>query len=368
MSIFMLSLFLISAIPFALAEEGRVEATATGELKPLSSRTEIRTEIKTENDERKGDSKERIIERRKETQDKREEFKEKRREEFRDIKKEMRQDLRLKIEEKRKNFLEGKKELRLEFRDRLKSCKGDETENCKTTRGEAKVDAQANLLHAIDRILIHIDKIQERIEDSRMSMKTELLTALETDEKKILALQTNVEALGENVTAEELRTYSKELKDLWKNIHQNLRISISVGANFGVHGVLVRAEKLETRLDTVLKELKEQGEDVTTAEKTTASFKTHIEKAKNLSGQADAKFKLALKSSEEKEALVKEGHDLLKQAREELAMAHKDLKIAVKLIKQLKNGATKLAEKTATVEAEVQAELNPSTPVVELTL
>ena len=348
-SLLILSLFLISAIPVAFAEEGRVEATAETELRPISVRAEVKADVRarTSLDQ---ETRNKMMERREEVKG--------RIVDLRNQRVELRQELKLKLEEKRKAYLEGKNELRLEFKDRLRACKGDETANCKEVRSEAKTEAQATLLHAIDRMLAHIDAIQERVENSKLSTKAELLATLEADEQKVLDIQTKVEALGENATAEELRMYSQELKTLWKNIHQNLRIGMSVGANFGVHGVIVRAEKLETRLETVIAELKEQGEDTTIATEATASFKVHVAKAKDISSQADAKFKAALEANEGKEALVKEGHDLLKQARDELRMAHEDLKKAVRAIKALKNGATTLAEQTATVEAEAQAELS----------
>lgn len=329
-SIFVLALFLVGMMPLALAQEG----------------SSMESETRVESETRDGRMRERVETRQKIMEERKNVIK---------TRADMRQTTRAMVKA-RINYKEEVREFK-ELRVKLRECRGESTEECKDVRVKIKAQSKEHLLTTADKILELLERMKTRVENSKIENKAELLADIETSLNQVNELKVKIEALPADPQAHEVRDLAKQLRTAWKDVRHTIKVGVGATVNFGLKGVLVRAEKLEMRLDKVVTKLKAEGEDTSEAEQHIADYKTHLAEAEKLTLEAKAKFEAARTNKENFEADVKAGHELLVQARTELKEAHASLKLAVRTLKGLENGEETLEEETATVETEAQAEV-----------
>ncbi len=339
-SIFILALLLVSIIPVVFAEDSATVGV------------NVDTSVDTSNDKASA-SGSASANSRLAVQEKIRQFKEARlqaqgnRQEIREDRQEVRADY--------KEEVQAFKELRMQ----LLKCKGSDTDTCAQVKLRIKAQSKEHLLKTADKILELLNRLKERVQNSKIEDKTTLIADIDAGIKKINDEKTKINALPENPTADQIKETAKELRQTWVNVRKTIKLGAEASVNFGVKGVLVRAEMLQTRLDTTLAKLKAEGKDTTQAEASVQAFKDHIAKAKDLAAQAKAKFEAARNSQEaDFDAQVKAGHDLLIQARAELKLAQQSLREAVVSIKGLTGGKEELEKETNDVETKAEVELS----------
>lgn len=257
------------------------------------------------------------------------------------------------VKERRDELKVGFEEARVKFRaskEELKVCKGKQDLKCKNLRVKHRENTVPFLLSTADAMVEYLERVKVRVSESNLENKAELLARIDARIAKLDGIKTEIEALGENPSREDLKKVSDGLKVELKEVKAS-------GRNAAVHslanrmgGVLVKAAHLEARLDKALLKLKTKGADISVADAKVAEFKQHIEDAKKL--HAEAKVKLMAGAS------PSDVHSLIKGAHEHLKLAHQALKEAVKQIKNVKDGEDALEEAAAETPEETTATLD----------
>ena len=356
-TIFILGAFLLSMMPMALADGDRSDVRMDSDQSSGRDSTdrETRTETRTDADSgRAGLTTKTRTELRTKIRERQEEGR-KEREERREQRTELREDFK----EARMRYKEKAQEFR-KLSEKVKECKDDNSERCITLRKETRLEAKAHLLRTADKILALLERTKERIEQSNSKIKTELVAELDAGISEVTAIKARIEALEGDATRDEIKGLNKELKQVWKDAKHSVKLSIGHTINFGVHGVLVRAEKLETRLETALEKLEANGKNTDAAEAQLEAYKQHLIKAREFARLAQAEFDRARHSDKDFDTFVKKGHDFLVQARAELTLAHDGLKMVMKEIRAIQGQALLEAE-TEDVETEAELELSTAT-------
>ena len=112
-----------------------------------------------------------------------------------------------------------------------------------------------------------------------------------------------------------------------------------------------RSKNLEDRLERTLAKLKEKGTDTSAVD--LAGFKAKLEASRKAHAEAVVLFeKVRTADSGEKDELMKQATDKLRESHKLLKEAHALLKDIVVKLKALKNGTEALASTKANVNAE----------------
>ncbi len=333
LSFIVLALFLVSMIPLAFAED---TATLGASATVSTDGTQVSADAGAQATSSDGANKTR-----QERQDQRQKQQEQRteRQNVRKEGQELRQGVRAKIEDHKKAFAD--------FRDQLKSCAGQKTEQCEGVRQNVRNEAKLYLKDTVQEVQDALKTLREKIAASSLENKDELLKALDNATAKMSESQSHVDGLPDNVTAAQVKEATESVKKGWNDARKTLKIQAELHANAGVHGVLVRAEKLEMRLDKATARLKTNGTDTSSVDAQIAAFKNHIQLARAQADIAQAKLDDARKDGANLEQDVKDAHAALVEARMHLNQAHDALKEVVKAFKSVKDG-----EKTMNEEAE----------------
>lgn len=260
----------------------------------------------------------------------------------------------------REDYKKGKENVLEKLKGVKDACKQDQNATaCKSLKESFFVDNfKPHLLKALDVMKEAIQKREARINEvlanpnvqNKDSLNAQL-TALDAELVNLADLQTKIEAAQ---TKEEVKAETKSVKDEWKQVKIILEGSRGVVLTHMFDFAISRSESLEKRLDTVLAKMQADGKDVSAVQANVDSFKAHIAKAKDLVEQARTEF-----NSGAKEEIVKQAHQLLVQAQEEMKAAHEDLKDIVKEVKAKGGSQTDLEEKSS--ENEKKSEENETT-------
>ena len=264
----------------------------------------------------------------------------------------------------REQYTEAKQSIE-ENRERLRECKEEATEDCKLVVKEVKKDVKDFLLGAADRILAALEKVQSRVEASSMTddEKLEILADIEERIAAVDAAKESINALTETSTKAEIKEVTAELKDAWKGARAGLKTGVGRLANEKIHGVVVKSEQLQTKLERTIAKLEEQGYDVSGIEDLKAEFDAKIADAKTHYDAAVAMYAQEIVPGEVDE-LMKEANAEMKAAQESLKEAHQVLKEIVDEIKEVQEKGPEEAEEENETE-QPESEETPETETAE---
>ncbi len=323
-------MFLISSIPFAFAVDSTTNvntglgittdpsavSTSTSASVDTSARAKLHADINALRQERK------------EREGMKEDFKEER------------ENLKADYKEEAKSFLE--------LRAHLRECKGDfSSDICKEIRVKVKTQAKDHLIQTADKIIELLQRLKIKTDASNIDNKVQLSADIDASIKQVTTIKTNIEGLPVEARPDQLRANAKELKEVWSTTRKTIKLGVGTTVNFGIKNIILQAEKLELHLDTVLAKLKADGKDVSKVDVSVTEFRTHISKAKELAAQAQAHFDAARTNKDNFEAEVKQGQELHVQARSELNLAHKSLRIVVQTLKEIKGAEQELEKESS---------------------
>lgn len=209
----------------------------------------------------------------------------------------------------KESFDEQKKAL-VEARKQLKDCSA--AGNCEEVKKEYRKKAKPYLEHTADVILKLLEKLKNRISESSLEDKDELISAVDAKIAEVQAVKDKVSAMSEEPTKEEIQAIAQELKAKWTETKRTVKVSAGKVVLDRYAGILVKIEQLEKKLDRVVAKMKEKGLDTGAVEPKIAEFKGHIadaradfEEAKKLFGSADTLDAAKAKAKESKEHLKK---------------------------------------------------------------
>lgn len=231
---------------------------------------------------------------------------------------------RERVEEAKEKHKEAKARL-AEKKDQLKECKGSDTDECVTLRADAKKDAGEFLANIADNVLAMLERAQERVDKSKLSEeeKVSLKDQLELKMAEIASTKDSIDAFTENTTKEEVAEAAKTIRDIWKDAKDLIKKSAGLAASDRLGGVIVKAEKLQAKLEKAISKLKGKGADVSKAEELKSSFDAKLAEAKALHEEAKALFNEgkvpeAAQKTQDAHAALKEAHSILKDIVKEL--------------------------------------------------
>ncbi len=211
---------------------------------------------------------------------------------------------------------------------KLTDCKGKKSEECT----QLKENSRMFLVNAADKVLLTLGKIKAKVEaseDLTDEEQSEILADIGESISEIENAKSVIENLDENSTAEEIQEAAKTIKSSWeKTVSTSAKKSVGKLTNAKIHGIVVRSEKLETKLETMLERLDEQGYDITVAEGYLDDFKAEVDEAGENYEAAREQYKQSGK--------VNQANVLMKTAHKDLQEAHKILKDLLKSIRETK--------------------------------
>ena len=260
-----LALFILSVVPMALAEE----ATDTSDEEDRRDE-----ELREESMEEKGPKGKngkgvKAIERVRERLAKSKVTAEKARERLQEAKEN--------YEEARERFEEHKGKL-VEMKKAARGCE-EGSDDCKKGKLNLKVGVKNHLLKTADLILRSLERLSERVEDSKLltdEQKENALLEIDSLEERLTAEKERVEALAEEATAEELRNAVKNLKETWKEVRKEQK-KIIAGLTHSKMGAAVEKHTgLVNSMAARIASLEKAGADVSELQEILERFREHV--------------------------------------------------------------------------------------------
>ncbi len=210
-----------------------------------------------------------------------------------------------------------------------------DAEGCGELSEERFESAKKYLLQAIDTLTAVLEKKRLNYEswgakleaEDGFSAREDMLSALENrissaDEQ--LETLVNLRADAENAeTTEEIKRIGMSLKDFWSSTRSELSLGTGVQFAERLEHMLVKAEKLEDKLDAMAGRLGDSGLEVDVK-----SFDEFVARARSLVEQA--KTECDSGDADNCKKLLKEAHEQLKEAHDELKKILKGIRISVK--------------------------------------
>jgi hypothetical protein len=302
-ALLVLSLFIMSAVPLAFADDNESE-------NETSEEEDERVLPRAREVVRKDEVRARVIERTQKAADRIAE-------------------VRARIQTSRADFLDARAKIKARGRD------------------ASPADKKEFLLSASDRILDLLAKLYERVNASDAEDKEALLEEIQDAIDAVSAAKAKVEALNESSTREEIRAAVKELREAWKDAEKLLK----KGAHRVVHkrvGLVVqRMEHLARKLARMLEHLEEKGLDVGVAADLKVKFDAELDSAQDHLDKARELFDAGS---------VPESNEEIRLAHADLKEAHGLLKDILKAIRATRPGALEEAEEEAEEEEESEEE------------
>jgi len=272
------------------------------------------------------------------------------REEMKDARKDLREkmkDARNEMKEMRKSIREHRKESREKMKlqrekisrhkDELRKCRGSDTEDCRTKRKEAKGTAKETLLAVAERALTFLESTKEKVSNSDLDNKDELLQKFNARIEEVNSALDTVNALGEDSTKDEYHAAAKALRSTVKGVKSDVRNGAHNLIRKKMSKALKKGDQLTDKLERTIKRLERKGIDTSGVD--ISGLDAKIDEAEDLYAEAISLFEQA------RNAAPGDKDELMKQATEKQRESHKALKDArvmlrdiIREIKGLKGG------------------------------
>ncbi len=275
------------------------------------------------------------------------------------------EEIREQLREKKERYQEAletlreKKEQLKELREKAR-CK-DESEDCRGKKLDLKKGVREHLIKTIELIDRSLEKLQDRVENSKVLSEEEKQDALQRIaelEKQLEEKKAELEVLSETATNKELRTYIRELKDLWHTVRKEQRWIVAQLTNSKQDNLVGIYIRYGDRAEVQIAKLAKQGAAVAQLEELLAKYRESVEELKV--AQADAKAAwLEAKSSPEALERARELQHSFREKAKETKTVLRELLSEIKEVRQQVSGeegedaaeeATEAAESPAVTE------------------
>ncbi len=305
-----IALVVVSVLPLVVAEEGNDNETSGNS--------------REKEDNKKGGEqwREQKLEWKQERQDKLEVRKQER-EGVKELRKEER--------ETRKQGREEMKRTRGELRDKIKNCEEDDTisnDNCQAIKEEFKVNVVDQLADVVNEQISFLTKVREHIAASDVKNKEEILASIDERLEKLKGLEDKIATADPAAEPKEIKSLVKDVRDSWKESRHEIKIRAGQAANAGLHGIVVRSQKLQEKLANIIEKMQEKGFDIAGAVEQKAVFDNALANAGALEKEAAEKLAAA-----QDDVGLKAAQDVMKAARAKLQEAHTALKAFVAAVR-----------------------------------
>jgi hypothetical protein len=226
-----------------------------------------------------------------------------------------------------KEHFQKQKQNVLKIRDRVKACKEDS--ECNIAKKDLKVGVKNHLVKTSELILRSLEKLVDRIENAKNltdAEKEEALAKITAMEEELTAKKDELAALGEDVTAEEIRAGIKELKELWNRIRNEQRWIVTQLINNKMGNVVDKHDEFYNAMVMRVESLVEKGvpaEDLSDLRALTEEFKDAVEQ-----------LKVNQEEAEEAWSEAKSDPEALELAKEKQKVVREDMKATKDLLRE----------------------------------
>lgn len=189
---------------------------------------------------------------------------------------------------------------------------------------ELKSNSQSVLLNQVEAILNRLEAIKDNV--NAPENVGELIEFFE--EKK-------TELEGE-LTQEELRQISKEIKEFWNKKNPSLKKRIGEKLNAHIKGITNKAETFSKRISSLIEKLSDQGKDTSKLENGLEKLNSDLNRFNT--AYAKVKEALSVESKDNVEQVLKKTHNLLRVMNKQLIKDFKLMKALFKATRELNEG------------------------------
>lgn len=193
----------------------------------------------------------------------------------------------------------------------LRACDGDITETCVDARNKAK----EHLLTLADRVLNLLDRLEERVRNADVDadFAERFLAELAAHEDAVASVVSDIEALGDDATLQDYRDAAQKIKGVWHDVQRDLKVGIGKFYSHRFDGLVAKADRADAKMQDMIAQAEEKGYDVTGLESHHEDFVAAV---------AAAKESLSLA----KEADGADAHPYIREAHASLQEAHRAMK------------------------------------------
>jgi len=232
--------------------------------------------------------------------------------------------VRQRFEEAKENYGEYKakfkeKEQKLvQIKGQWQACKDSDEEACDKIRGQFIEHGRNYVNGAADVLLKYLDQLYSKVELDESLSEEERSDMLEDIQEDINKVTSAKETIENSETQEELKEARDILKEMLDEIKPKIKYRLGLLYRNRIGEIIVRAEKLEIKLDKILDRAENAGYDVDNLDELIDEFNELIDSARDK--YYEAREILAEKGNSQ------EAHDLLKEAHKDLNAAQKKLR------------------------------------------
>ena len=230
--------------------------------------------------------------------------------------------------EQKVNFYKTSKK---DFLDAKEKFKKNKAENKELFQERASIFSE----NSINEVINHLEAIKNKTKNaSNISEKdrAKILSEIEEDIKWLELKKSELE----RSSAEEIMEIAKEVRQYLKETRSRTRQIVGHMMAYRINDVILKSKEVEGEISKLLKNLQEDGEDITKLQELLKSFNKNIELAQEKYEDAKDCFD-SMPSENNFSALFKNGHYLIKESHQYIKAALKDLKEIAKDLRAYKD-------------------------------
>lgn len=243
-------------------------------------------------------------------------------------------------------FLEAKEKFAVKVRE-LKEVKAkwkgcQESEDCEKQKKEFRKHSGEYLERLSDKTLKILERIKEKVVNSSVEgdFKVDLLERVENAITSVEEIQEKFAVMSEEPTKEEVKGLAIELREILKGVRPLIKISSGKVMQSKLGNIVAKISNLEEKFEKQISELKAKGIDVSEME----DLLNKLIELNNVAGEShklvrENFFKAFEATGDEKTELIDEAHKNQKEMKEHLKVAKDYLKKLVHLIREARENA-----------------------------
>jgi hypothetical protein len=228
-----------------------------------------------------------------------------------------------------KERYQEQKEKVLKIKEEAEDCQKEDVEVCKKAKQGLRVGVKNHLVKTSDLIIRSLEKLTNQVEDSKTltaEEKEEALVKIAELEEELTAKKDEIESLGDDLTAEELREQIKALKEIWNQVRKEQRWQVTQLINNKMGNLADKHEEFYNAMTVRISTLEEKG--YTEAE--LAEVKAIAEEFR----EAMESLKADQEAAEEAWANAKSSPEALEEAKEKQKIVREDMKETKEMLRE----------------------------------
>jgi len=282
-AILVLSLFILSVIPVALADEGKdtvdvdTKVNAEARLDSDVADAEVKTESKTkvESDDNDSEAKDNHSSQKQGKSMKRE---------FKPAQQAF-EHARERLEQAKEHFEQAKEEQHkqrekvLELNKQVKRC-NSEKKDCTELKTELRLGVKNHLAKSVNVVQRSLEKLTstvDKMEDLPADEKEHALSMISDLQNKLDAQKATIDTFTANTTQEEIRAAIKDLKDLNQEVHKLQRRLVGLLVEAKLNVLVEKHAELHDQMQARIDALAAEGKDVSKLKEILAEFDAKVE-------------------------------------------------------------------------------------------